>query len=109
MIVVELVTGLLLAAGTVLPLPAAWLLTALTARAARGRPHPRAIYVTVAVGSAVGLWGVGIAATASEGLGGVGEVLVGGILLLVGGVLALAAAAGGYLRTRPDPQGGQDR
>ena len=109
MIVVEFVTGLLLAAGVMLPLPAAWLLTALTARAARGRPHPRALYVIVAAGSAAGLWGVGIAATASEGLGRVGEVLFGGIMLLVGGVLALAAAAGGYLRTRPDPQGGQDR
>jgi hypothetical protein len=101
MIVVELLTGLLLAAGAVVPLPAAWLLTALTARASRGRTHPRAIYVTVAVGSVVGLGGVGIAATASEGLGGLGEVLVGGVLLLFGGVLALAAAAGGYLRTRP--------
>jgi hypothetical protein len=109
MIVVEFVTGLLLAAGVVLPLPVAWLLTALTARAVRGRPHPRAIYVVVAVGSLVGLSGVGVAATASEGLGGVGEVLVGGLMLLVGGVLALAAAAGGYLRTRPNPQSGQDQ
>ena len=99
MIAVELMTGILLAAGAVVPLPAAWLLTALTARASRGRTHPRAIYVTVAIGSVVGLWGVGIAATASEGLGGLGEVLVGGALLLVGGVLALAAAVGGYRQT----------
>ena len=108
MIVVEFVTGLLLAAAVVVPLPAAWLLTALTARAARGRVHPRSIYVTVAAGSVVGLWGVGIAATASEGLGGLGEVLIGGVLLLVGGALALAAATGGYLRTRPGAQAGRD-
>ncbi len=57
----------------------------------------------------MGPWGEGIAATASEGLGGVGEVIVGGVLLLAGGALALAAAAGGYLRTRPDPRGGQGR
>lgn len=109
MIVVELATGLLLAAAVVVPLPAAWLLTALTARAARGRAHPRTAYVTVAVGSVVGVWGVGIAATASEGLGGLGEVLLGGLLLVVGGLLALSAAAGGYLGTRSDLPGGEGR
>jgi hypothetical protein len=106
---VESVTGLLIAAVVMVPLPAAWLLTALTARAVHGDAHPRVIYMTVAVGSAISAFGVGMAATAPEGLGGLGEVLFGWLLFVVGGLLALAAAAGGYLRTRSEPRRGDGR